>query len=403
LLALLLSKITAYGQKPANQNRAAEQTLSLGPYYALVIGNNHYSHARKLDTAINDATAVAKLLENKYGFQVTLLRDATREMIFASLEGYENRLPENSNLLIYYAGHGYHDTGTQEAYWLPVDAEQNRSRWISANDITNNIRAISSKHVLVISDSCYSGALASGPGISNDREHDYLAKMFTSKSRNLMSSGGDEPVTDKGNSGHSVFANAILKGLTEMKEEQFTAGDIFQKFVKQAVANSATQKPQYSFIDNPGHDSGDFVFSQGAKVIVIKIDPENHPAENHSPIPSSLPAIACKKDLIGGGVGPKIKAGDLVPCKFLDQSLRWLKEYPMPQLRGGPLTKWTAMLMVTVNEDGRVIDIRPRGGALPQGMDNAFKAEAQRWQTNPPTYQGMSVKSSFALDIEFGQ
>jgi hypothetical protein len=403
LLPLLLSEITAYSQNPANQNRAAEQTLSLGPYYALVIGNNHYSQFEKLKTAINDATAVAELLENKYGFQVTLLKNATREMIFASLQEYENQLPENSNLLIYYAGHGSHDKDTDVAYWLPVDAGSNRFSWISAADITSSIKAIHSRHVLVISDSCYSGALASGPGISIDREHTYLAKMLVARSRNLMSSGGDEPVIDKGDSGHSVFANALLKGLTEVKEEQFTAGDIFQKFVKQAVADGAAQKPQYSFIDNPGQDSGDFVFSRGAKVIVIKIDPENHPAGNHSPVPSSLPAIACKKDFIGIGLGPKIKAGDLVPCKLLDQSLRWLKEYPLPQLRGGPLTKWTAMLMVTVNEDGRVIDIKPRGRVSPQGMDSTIKAEAQRWQTNPPTYQGMNVKSSFALDIEFGQ
>jgi len=214
-----------------------------------------------------------------------------------------------------------------------------------------------------------------------------------------MSSGGDEPVTDKGGSGHSVFANAILKSLTDMKEEQFTAGDIFQKLIKPAVTISAAQAPQYRVIDNSGHEFGDFVFSRGTVIP----DPVPPPPPIDPSVRSSLPEITCTKELIVGGVGPKIKEGDFVPCKLLDQSLRWLKEYPLPQLRGGPITKWTARVMVTVDEDGRVIDVKPRGSPSPQGMDSAIKAEAQSWQTNPPTYQGKPVKSSFALDINLGQ
>ena len=402
LLALLFYAVPVLSQKLVNKNATSEETLSLGSYYALVIGNNHYPYIGNLKTPISDATSLKKLLENKYGFEVKLLKNATREEIFASLQDYGNQLSEDSNLLIYYAGHGSHDEDTGAAYWLPVNASKNRSNWISANDITSNIRAIHSRHILVISDSCYSGALTNGPGISTDLEHTYLAKMARSISRTLMSSGADEPVIDSGASGHSVFANAILKSLTEVKEEQFTAGDIFQEFVKTVVAGNSAQSPQYSYIDNSDHDSGDFVFSSGAKVIVIK-DMGNHPTETHSPVQTLLPEIACKRELIKVGVGPKINAGDPVPCKLLDQSLRWLKNYPLPRLRGGLVTKWTAMLMVTVNEDGNVVDIKSRGGSISQGMDTLIRTEAKSWQTNPPTYQGKGVKSSFALDIEFGQ
>src|SRR5215470_2316020 len=135
LLVLLLSNVSFYCQTPANHSPATDRVLPLRPYYALVIGNNHYSHVNGLKTPINDVTALKKLPENKYGFQVKPLTDATREEIFASLQDYENQLPENSNLLIYYAGHGYHDRDTDVAYWLPVDAESNnRSNWISASD-----------------------------------------------------------------------------------------------------------------------------------------------------------------------------------------------------------------------------------------------------------------------------
>ncbi len=47
--------------------------IEFGRYHALVIGNNDYAHLRNLTTAVGDADAVATLLEEKYGFNVTKL------------------------------------------------------------------------------------------------------------------------------------------------------------------------------------------------------------------------------------------------------------------------------------------------------------------------------------------
>ena len=56
-------------------------TIEFGRYHALVIGINDYQHLRNLTTAVGDADAVATLLEDKYGFQVTKLINATRRDI----------------------------------------------------------------------------------------------------------------------------------------------------------------------------------------------------------------------------------------------------------------------------------------------------------------------------------
>ncbi len=408
LLASFVSGLSTYCQEPGKQPLAPAQAISLGPYYALVIGINNYQNLGKLQTPVNDAKALAKLLQEQYGFKETRLLlngRATRKDIFDALTEYQDRLPVNSNLLVFYAGHGYHDPGTDSAYWLPVDAQlENRDRWISASDITTNIRAMHSKHVLIISDSCYSGALTREANVAIDpRKRDaYLAKMLRPKSRNLMSSGGDEPVADSGAAGHSVFANAVLKSLTEMQEEQFAAGDLFYTFIKRAVAGSSDQVPQYNSIRNSGDESGDFVFSRGRKGVVLVTDADN----NNPPSPFQsqfLPEIACKRELTPQSLGPKVKEGDTIDCKHLDQPLKWRMPYSMPELQEAAKTKWTAMLTVTVDEDGWVTDIKPRGRPNPQGTDSALKAAARSWQTNPPTYQGKHVKSSFALDIDFGQ
>jgi len=416
LLAVLFGSLPAKAQKPqkppkrdsgAKDNQAARGVkdnqvapgppLVLGPYYALVIGNNDYRSPSlpKLLTPINDANALARLLRDKYGFKVKKpLLNATRDDIFAALIDYRNTLPENSNLLIFFAGHGYHDHSTDEAYWLPVDAQKgNPDHWISANDITTNIKAIPAKHILVISDSCYSGVLTrdADVGIRPLDPGNYLWKMLSSKSRTLMSSGGDEPVVDSGDEGHSVFANAVLKYLKEMEDAQFTAADLFPR-IRRGVAGRTTQVPQYSYIRNSGDQFGDFVFSRGGGIDII--EPKNY---------GPLPQIACLKEL-APGLPPKIQQGDMVPCRRLDEPLQWLKPYDKPELPAAAAQgKWTAMLTVTVDETGKVTDIKPRGGASLRGMDAAFKAAAQLWQTNPPTYLGMSVKSSFAFDIDLGQ
>jgi photosystem II stability/assembly factor-like uncharacterized protein len=242
-------------------------SLETGPYYGLIIGNNDYKYLNKLLTPVNDANEVAQLLRQRYGFETEVLLDADREQILTALVKYRTTLDEHSNLLIYYAGHGHHDTDADEAYWLPVDAQKDsNTNWISADDITRDVKAIPSKHVLIISDSCYSGYLVNdrspNAGINPEQRHLLIAKMLRSKSRNLMSSGGDEPVADTGAPGHSVFAAAILESLLQIEDDDFTALDLFNRFIQPQVGGRSDQLPQYSWIRNSGHEHGDFVFSR---------------------------------------------------------------------------------------------------------------------------------------------
>jgi TPR repeat protein len=239
-----------------------------GAYYALVIGINQYREPLPtLKTAVNDAQAVARILGDRYGFQVKLLVDgsATRSNILNALNQYRRSLHEDDNLLIYYAGHGYSDPEADKAYWLPADADaETSSNWIIADELTTDIRVQPARHVLIISDSCYSGGLTRDANISIKpaEQQAFLRKMIGSRSRTLMSSGGNEPVADSGGDGHSVFANALLKALEHVEGDTFTAADLFHNFVLQQVAGRSDQIPRYSIIRNSDHDNGDFVFER---------------------------------------------------------------------------------------------------------------------------------------------
>ena len=251
--------------------RAQERGLGIngqsppGRYFALVIGNNVYQYVPRLKTAETDAKEVDAILREQYGFQTKLLLNANRQQIMSAISSFRRELTPDANLLVYYAGHGVNDKEIDKAYWLPVDARlDDNSNWISADDITSNIKGIPAKHVLIVSDSCYSGTLTRGLEASvpapTERQR-YLQKMFAGKSRTLMASGGNEPVADGGGGGnHSIFANALLRGLAQMEKSEFTAGELFRDFVEESVAGRAQQTPEYNPLRNSGHESGDFVF-----------------------------------------------------------------------------------------------------------------------------------------------
>ena len=255
-------------ERPAE---VAQKDYTNGNYYALVIGIDKYpSPMKESKTAVNDAKAIGNLLQDRYGFQVQYLldEDATRFSILDALSRYRNTLNENDNLLIYYAGHGYSDRDAEKAYWLPVDADSGTSpNRIIADDLTTGVRVLPSRHVLIVSDSCYSGGLsrdADAPEHGGTQSA-FIARMLKSRSRTLMASGGDEPVSDSGSNGHSVFANAVLQALERIDQPVFTASDLFYGSVRQQVAGRSSQLPQYTIIRNSDHDEGDFVFMRKAE------------------------------------------------------------------------------------------------------------------------------------------
>jgi uncharacterized caspase-like protein len=238
------------------------KSVNFGTYHALVIGNNKYDNLNNLETAEGDARAIADILSKDYKYQTQVINNATRDDIIGALAGYRAKLKSNDNLLIYYAGHGILDEYAEEGYWLPVDAaKDNPSNWVSNGDLTNMIRAMRAKHVMVIADSCYSGTLvrAAEAKVKTAKAREtWIKRMSGKRTRTALVSGGLEPVLDGGGDGHSVFAKAFmdaLKGNDDVLEAQ-----AMYAAIKRPVALESDQTPQYSDIRRAGHDGGDFLF-----------------------------------------------------------------------------------------------------------------------------------------------
>jgi uncharacterized protein len=255
---------------------AAAATLPVAPTpgaqrYALVIANQNYKLWDKLDTPVADGTAVAALLRSRFGFEVTLLTDATRRQVLTALNQLRAKVDRDDDVLIYYAGHGEMDAVTARGYWIPVDGEaKNLSQWISVIDVPDQLAAMRARHALVIADSCYSGTLAGSlapridESLATAARGAALERLSRQRSRVAMTSGGLEPVVDGGGGKHSLYARSLLEVLTHMQtplEAQELHAAVSARFAFLSSRLKLPQQPQYAPIGYAGHESGDFVLS----------------------------------------------------------------------------------------------------------------------------------------------
>ena len=242
-----------------------EFELDTGRYIALVVANDEYEFWDSLETPRRDAELVGSILESQYGFEVTYVKNASRRDTLRALYDIGADIQFNDHFLLYYAGHGVVDRGTDTAYWIPSNASRDfRPDWISSAEIMTSLKAIPSRHLLLVADSCYSGKFLRGaaptegnPGVA------VIQRLFSKKARVAITSGGDEPVQDASSGGqHSVFANAFARALTDANGP--TPSSTIFNDVLGAVSLEASQTPQYADMRELGHDGGDFIFVPGA-------------------------------------------------------------------------------------------------------------------------------------------
>lgn len=254
--------------------------VRLGKYFALVVGNDSYAAYPELHSAADDAKAIADVLQARYGYKVTLLTNANRFEMLSALNDMREQLGSNDNLLVYYAGHGEIDSGSQ-GYWLPVDAKLNTpNSWISNRAISDILTTMEARHVLVMADSCYSGTMTRsslatfGGGMPASAWGDWVKTMVAGRSRTALTSGGVQPVADSSvKGGHSVFAAALLSVLKD-NNELLTGQHLFREIAASMALRSANaglqQAPEYAPIQFAGHEAGEFFLMPSSRGVAAR-------------------------------------------------------------------------------------------------------------------------------------
>lgn len=247
------------GFKPVQEVTEQKGNRIENNYYALIIGNNSYKDEAisSLDEPINDARKLYNVLTNQYTFasqNVSLLTNATYVQMIDAFDNLSNKLTEDDNLLVFYAGHGWWDKDKNLGYWLPTDARKNSTAfWIRNSTISDYMSSIKSKHTLLIADACFSGSIFK-TRIAFDDAGREIKSLYKLPSKTAMTSGNLKEVPDK-----SKFLEYLVKRLKNNTEKYLPADQLFVSFRK-AVMNNSTTEPQFGTIQDAGDEGGEFIF-----------------------------------------------------------------------------------------------------------------------------------------------
>ncbi len=243
----------------------AAQGVKFGRYHALIIGVQHYTSYDPLKTPIDDAKAIAEVLESRYGFRTTTLLDADFATIVGGIVQLSTQIGPEDNVLIYFAGHGVLNAA-QRGFWLPLDARQSeRSPALPTETLAEFLAMFKARSVLVIADSCFGSALSSSVGAYTGGPTEYAEGIpkgyLERKARYVLSSGGLSPVLDQGSDGHSVFAAALLKVLRE-NEKILTQSGLEQALLEPVRSTAQriglNQSPELKKVREAGDAGGAF-------------------------------------------------------------------------------------------------------------------------------------------------
>jgi len=255
----VVSRTTTIADSDREGNALSEE-LQKRDYYALIIAVQDYPDQSvvDLDQPVSDAKALRDELITDYTFEqhnITLLENPSRASIIETFDMLTASVQSTDNLLVFYAGHGIWDEQIEQGYWLPSDAKKSsKAAWLSNGTIRDYIRAIDSKHTLLITDACFGG------GILKTREAFQSSKamleMYKLPSRKAMTSGALKTVPDK-----SVFIEYLIKALKSNDQPLISADQLFTAFKYNVINNSPNgQVPQYGVISQADDEGGDFIF-----------------------------------------------------------------------------------------------------------------------------------------------
>lgn len=272
-----------------SRKRMASRSVTLR-YKAMLIGIDRYDNGywQRLENPVRDITRLGNILKRDYGLRDTdliLLKNPTFDEIVAGFQLLKQTVGPETSLLIYYAGHGYYPPEEEEGYWIPRDAGEPESLrlFLSTSTVLSKIRAIKSRHTLLIADSCFSGSLirTSRSAAVPSR---YFNELSRKKSRQIITSGGLEPVSDRGSEGHSIFAGQLIALLSKKQNEPLSASELALGLRKSVKNARYPQTPEYGRLHIADDEAGEFFFvRQDLQFVAKTVEPSADENKNQEP------------------------------------------------------------------------------------------------------------------------
>ena len=191
----------------------------IGKQYAVFIAIDAYKEWMPLKNPVKDAKEIRDILTSRYYIDQVLELydgDATKSGVLRLFDTLIKTVKPEDSVLIYYAGHGQLDD-TETGFWIPVDAgtdQFEQKNWIPNIQVRNNIGKMQARHIVLLSDSCFSGDILNPTrGATPTIDASYFSNAWTRVSRQVLTSGASESVPDQ--SEFSQQLKLALRGNTQ--------------------------------------------------------------------------------------------------------------------------------------------------------------------------------------------
>ena len=235
--------------------------------HALIIGNTDYHQFPSISCATNNANELAKLLEQKYKFNVHKMVNVTAVEILRELNSIHNEFRAKDNLLLYFSGHGIITRSGMDGYWLGVEATRGQpSSWLPNQAITTIMSLFNAQQMIVLADACFTEVEPVKRNlvdlIKPIINKNQVRAIPTQSCRTVLASGWRQPIVSNDDPGASLFSSSLLDILRE-SSGIITSDDLHRELerrVKRHQLNNLGIHPVYGRLSDTKHNEGEFIF-----------------------------------------------------------------------------------------------------------------------------------------------
>lgn len=237
---------------------------------AIAIDEYNSERIDNLKNCLNDINSISGILLEDYQYDdldyvlFNKPEQTTLSFLYQSLNQELRGVSAEDTILIIHAGHGDYNKDFNNTYWYCSDSnESDVTTWLDVRNILDFFAASPAKHIALISDSCFSGA------IFEKKRGGGIAALAKNKSRQALTSGGVEPVSD-GNFGNSPFNISLQRILKENSIGELTFTQLCEETIKNFDV-SQKQTPRYGSLSGAGDDGGTYIFKKIEVASINKI------------------------------------------------------------------------------------------------------------------------------------
>ena len=222
---------------------------------AIIFGIEQYKNVAGVTFASRDAAVVSNYFETALGIPkknrtyLSINDDVTKgefDKVFSQGGWLEKRVKDDSDVYIFYAGHGAPLIDKKEAYLIPYDGDPNypSQTGYSLDQLYENLEKLHARSVTVFLDACFSGANREDQPLLADARPIFIdiqkpsargITVFSASSSNEISSA----YPDKK---HGLFTYFMLKGLQGNadinSDKKITIGELGE-YIRSNVSDTA--------------------------------------------------------------------------------------------------------------------------------------------------------------------